>query len=693
MDSLLTIVVFGLTAAAIYAVAASGLVLTFTTSGIFNFAHGAIAMFCAYVYWQLSSPDAWGLPVPVALVLTLVVFAPLMGLFIDRVLMRGLTEAPPTIRLVVPIGLLVALIQLASIIWPPNEVIANLPEFFRGKSIDVAGIAVTYHQIITMAVAVAVAGTLRIVLYNTRIGVAMRGVVDDRELAALNGSNPQTVSTIAWAMGCVLAGVAGVLVAPILRLDQIQLTFLVINAYAAAMVGRLKSLPLTALGALILGLSRETVRMYDANLPDWINVDSVPVIMLFIVLLVVPQQKAELFGGRADKTRMPKPTITEALLASVGLVLVAILIPMVMEGNVFNAVGSGFAIALIALSLVPLTGIAGQISLAPFAFAGIGAMTMHLVSPGGSPLGLLAVVVVCAVVGAVVALPTLKLRGLYLALATMAFALFCEKAIYPNVESFHASPNFPRFAVGGLSLAGDGAYLTFMAVVFSACGVGVTHLRRGPFGRRLQAMKDSPAGSATIGLDVARLRVQAFALSAVIAGIGGVLLAQWRTQAGPSQYALLEGAVPALPTVLMAVVGGIAAVSGAFLGGMLIVMFPIIGETYPFLKNLMIIAPGLAGISLVANPDGAVSQVVQRVTGELERRRQKRLGTLDIDDRQAVGPGALSARLRALIVPPRSAVLPEEIPIGRGTTAEQLAGLDGELGLNWGRCDADPRSA
>ena len=693
MDSLLTIVVFGLTAAAIYAVAASGLVLTYTTSGIFNFAHGAIAMFCAYVYWQLSSPDAWGLPVPVALVLTLVVFAPLMGLIIDRVLMRGLAEAPPTIRLVVPIGLLVALIQLASIIWPPNEVVASLPEFFRGRSIHVADLAVTYHQIITIAVALVVAVVLRVVLYGTRIGVAMRGVVDDRDLAALNGSNPQRISTIAWALGCLLAGVAGILVAPILRLDQIQLTFLVINAYAAAMVGRLKSLPLTALGALILGLARETVRLYDSNLPDWINVDSIPVIMLFVVLLVVPQQKAELFGGRADRTRMPNPSMKEALLASVGVVLVAVLIPQVMEGNVFNAVGSGVAIAIIALSLVPLTGIAGQISLAPFAFAGMGALTMHLVAPGGSPLGLLAVIPVCGVVGALVALPTLKLRGLYLALATMAFALFCEKAIYTNVESFQASPNFPRFAVGGLSLGGDGAYLTFMAVVLCAFGVGVTALRHGPFGRRLQAMKDSPAGSATIGLDVARLKVQAFALSAVIAGVGGVLLAQWRTQAGPSQYALLEGAVPALPTILMAVVGGIASVSGVFVGAMLIVMFPIIGDTYPILKNLMIIAPGLAGISLVANPGGAVSRVTDQVNAEMARRRQKRLGTLDIDDRQAVGPGALSARMRALLVPPRSVVLPEEIPIGRGATAEQLAGLEGELGLNWGRCDADPRSA
>src|SRR5690606_41331712 len=121
-------------------------------------------------------------------------------------------------------------------------------------------------------------------------------------------------------------------------------------------------------------------------------------------------------------------------------------------------------------------------------------------------------------------------------------------------------------------------------------------------------------------------------------------------------------------------------------------MFPIIGTRYPILKNLMIIAPGLAGITLAANPDGAVAQTVRQVNAALERRREKRLGTLDIDDRQATGPGALPARLRALLVPPRPALLPEEIPIGAGTTSEQLAGLDGELGVRWGRCDVDARS-
>lgn len=693
MDEFLVVLVFGLTSAAIYAVAASGLVVTYTTSGIFNFAHGAIAMFCAYGYWQLSSPDAWGLPLPIALFLTLGVLAPFIGVVIDRVLMRNLTSAPPIVQLVVPIGLLVALIQLAAIIWPPAEVVATLPEFFRGERVMVGDVAITYHQLITMATAVVVAIGLRVLLYGTRFGVAMRGVVADRDLAALTGADPRRVSTVAWALGCALAGIAGILVAPILRLDQIQLTFLVINAYAAAMVGRLRSLPLAAVGAIILGISRELVRKYDSSLPDWINVDTVPVLMLFIVLLVVPQEKATLFATGTDRSRVPKPTVTEALLAAGGLVVVAAILPSLMTGNVFQAIGTGLALGVIALSLVPLTGLAGQISLAPLAFAGIGAVVMTLVAPGGSPLGLLAVVVACAVVGALVALPTIRLRGLYLALATMAFALFCEKAVFNNVSSFRSSAEFARFQVGEIGVTSDRAYLIFMAVVFGALGVLVSWMRRGTFGRRLQAMKDSPAACATVGLDTMRLKVEVFALSAAIAGVGGVLLAQWRTQAGPQQFALLEGLTPALPLVLMAVVGGIAAVSGALLGAMLLVIFPIIGDTYPALENLMIIAPGLAGISLAANPDGAVAQTAKQVQAALDRRRERRLGSLDPDGRQATGPGSRLARLNALLLPPRPGTLPEEIPIGGGTTIEQAAILDGELGLRWGRCDGHTRRA
>ena len=157
MNDLLSLLILGLASAAIYAVAASGLVVTYTTSGIFNFAHGAVAMVSAFVYWQLSSPDAWGLPVPLALVLTLFVFAPGLGWAIDRVLMRRLHDASPMIRIVVPIGLLVALIQVATVIWPPGELTASVPLFFAGKSVELGGVVVEYHQLVVFAAAIAVA--------------------------------------------------------------------------------------------------------------------------------------------------------------------------------------------------------------------------------------------------------------------------------------------------------------------------------------------------------------------------------------------------------------------------------------------------------------------------------------------------------------------------------------------------------
>jgi len=673
------ILVLGLVSASIYAVAASGLVVTYTTSGIFNFAHGAVAMTCAFVYWQLSSSDAWGLPVPLALVLTVFVFAPAFGLFIDWLLMRGLDDAAPITRLVIPIGLTVALIQIATVIWPPDTVNASLDFFFPGKSVDIAGVAVTYHQLIVFATAVLVAIGLRLVLYQTRIGVAMRAVVDNRNLAALNGVAPSRVSGFAWGLGFMLAGVAGVLIAPILALDQTQLTLLVINAYAAAMVGRLRSLPLTAVGALILGLTREATSHFQADLPTWINVDTIPAIMLFVVLIVVPQDKAELFGQRKDPMKVPNPSWRAAVLGSVALVAVAFAVPDLVSNKAMLSMGYGLSLAIVALSLVPLTGYAGQISLAPLAFAGIGAVVMSKWGANGEPLALVAVVVICGAVGALVALPALRLKGLYLALATFAFALFCEKAVFPQFTGFsQGAAEIGRLQLGPISTDSDRANMVVLAVAFALLGLMVTALRKGPLGRRLQAMKDSPAACATLGLDTTRLKLQVFALSAAMAGIGGALYGGWRGQVGVEQFSLLQGALPGLPLVLLTVVGGIAAVGGALLGAMLMAVIPLLGEYYPFLKDFMTVLPGLAGISLANNPDGAIAQAVTQVRARLDPDRPDRSLTSKLD------------RMMNLMLPPVQRTHPEAMAVGGSAAASDVAAFDAELGLDWGRCHADP---
>jgi branched-chain amino acid transport system permease protein len=327
-------------------------------------------------------------------------------------------------------------------------------------------------------------------------------------------------------------------------------------------------------------------------------------------------------------------------------------------------------------------GYGGQISLAPLAFAGIGALVMYQWGSDGNPLALILVVAVCAVVGALVALPSLRLKGLYLALSTMAFALFCEKAVFAGVPVFNqGDATYERLHIGPIDTSSNRANLVLMAVVFVLLGLLVTFLRRGPFGRRLQAMKDSPAACATLGLDLTRLKLQVFALSAAIAGLGGALLGGWRGKVGTEQFALLQGALPGLPLVLMAVVGGIAAIAGVLLGAMLYSMFPLIGETYPALQNIMTVLPGLAGITLAANPDGAIAQTADKVRAAWARRRAT---TPDPDRNLAM----------ELLVPGPPAVAPELVLSGAGAlTRGEREAIDAELGLSWGRCHADPRDA
>lgn len=686
-NELLTLLIFSLATASIYAVAASGLVLTYTTSGIFNFAHGAIAMVSAFVYWQLHSPAAWDLPTPVALVLTLGVFAPGFGWLIDRVLMRRLHDASPMIRIVVPIGLMVALIQGASVVWPPNEVNAKLSDFYLGDTVEIAGVAVSYHNLIVMASAVLVAVGLRVLLYRTRTGIAMRGVVESRNLTALNGADPDRLSGLAWALGSALAGLAGILIAPLLSLDQVSLTLLVVNAFAAAVVGRLRSLPLTALGAFILGLLTEVVRTYagtwqlraaglDLDLSTWVTPDTVPVLMLFVALLVVPQDKASVFTQVKDRGRVPNPSLRTAAIAGLVLVAVAWIVPSLMEGNILDAVGTGLGLGIVALSLVPLTGYAGQLSLAPLAFAGLGAVVMVRVGSDGNPLALLAVAAICAIVGVVIALPALRLKGLYLALATLAFARYCELTVFTDLQAETGLDTYSPLHLGSLEASSPRAKLVVMGVAFAVLGVAITHLRRGPFGRRLQALKDSPAACSTLGLNLTLVKVQVFALSAAIAGLGGAFSAIWRGQFDRAQFSLLEGNLPGLPLVLLAVVGGIAAVAGALLGGVLLAVMPQIGATYPSIQSLMTVLPGLAGISLATNPDGAIAQTAQQVGLAWSRFRNK-----DSPPQESV-----SSRVMATLLPPVPGLVPERVGATGPVVPDDLAALDAETGLDWGRC-------
>lgn len=607
MTTFLAFTIVGIATGCIYALTASGLVVTYTTSGIFNFAHGAVGMVCAFTYWELTVQQGW--PQLLGVLVVVGVEAPLIGAVIYLLMMRGLHGTTISTQLVITLGLLLALIGFGNVRWNPTEP-RVVPEFFAGNHVRLFSINVTYHQLTMITVAVLVAIFLRLLLTRTRIGIAMRAVVDDPELAALNGAGPDRVSMASWAIGSMLAGVAGVLLAPIVSLDVLLLTLLVINGYAAAMVGRLRSLPLTFAGGLALGLAESyTIWKLPTDILNKVR-PALPIIFLYIVLLILPQ--ARLSAGRVVSTRrVPRvATFRESVVGAVALVLGAVVVVQFVKGSLLVNFSQGIVFSLIMLSLVLLVGYAGQTSLAQMTFVGLGAFAMGKYFGGASLWGILLAALIAGAVGALAALPALRLQGLYLALSTFAFAQGMSTIFFKNERVFGYGG---RLAVGrphilGISFESDKMFFILLVAVFALAGIGVLAIRRGPFGRRLVAMKDSQAACATLGLNLTFTKLAVFALSAALAGVAGTFYGGVNGQVGPADFEALQSLV----VLLLVSIAGINTVTGALMGGVTFGAF----KSDKLLRllprsmrgNFPFIGAGLGAIGIGRNPNGWTSE-------------------------------------------------------------------------------------
>jgi branched-chain amino acid transport system permease protein len=606
VSTFLALATAGIVSGCVYALTASGLVLTYTTSGVFNFAHGAIGMTAAFTYWELTV--SWGLPALPALLLTVLVLAPLLGCLIERVLLRRVAGARVEVSLTVTVGLLLLLIGTANTLWPPTTP-HRVRAFFLGHQVTVFGVVLTVHQLIIVGSAVAVAAGLWAFLHLSRMGITMRAVVDDRELAALSAASPDRVGMLGFAFGAALAALAGVLLASQVQLNAVTMTLIVINGYAAAVVGRLKSLPLTFVGALALGLLQAMAVGYVTI--DWLSQVQpvIPMVFLFCALLVLPHTRLRTAG--AAPPRAPRvASAPSSILAAAALVAVAGLAAVALPHAQVATVCHGTAVALILLSLVPLTGYGGQVSLCQLSFAGIGAVVMARADGGsGSLWALLAAVAVPAAAGALVALPALRLRGLYLALATLAFAYAMEGAFFGNasVMTNSLSLRVPRPALG-LSLANDRGYLVVVAAAFAVCGCGVLALRRSAIGRRLVAMGDSPTGATTIGIGLGATKLGVFALSAGIAGLGGALLGGEQGAVSNTDF----GLVLSLTLLLLAVIWGIKTVTGVLLAGLFLELGPSLQDALGQVENIVPLLVGLGAIGIGSHQNGVVGSVLNR---------------------------------------------------------------------------------
>lgn len=624
MHDFIIFTIGGLAAAGIYAITASGLTLTYTTTGIFNWAHGAIGMVCAFAYWQMSI--GWGWPTLVSMLVCLFVVAPAIGIAIEAAVMRRLEGVSEASKLVVTLAIALMLLGVAQWIWDPTTYRA-LPPLFNNDTLVLGSIRISYNDVTVLILALVVAIGLRLFLYRTRMGVTMRASVDDRTLTSLNGSSAVANARNAWIIGSMLAALAGILIAPTLTLSASALTLLIVNAYAASVIGRLRSIPMTFVGAIILGLS---IAYSVAYLPQNPYIqgfeNAVPAIILFIALLVLPQSR--LRGHRQLRSRELafRPTWNGTGLFCAGTIVGAIFLATTVSTADLFSLNRMWGLAIVGLSVVPIVGYAGRLSLCQMTFAGIGATMVGHLGAQGNPLSLLAAAGVCAVIGVIVAIPALRLSGIYFALATAAFAITMDNWVFvlPSFNLFghpyapfgSGSLSFAPFRIGSLALNSKTSQFIAGSIAFVILVVIVVALRRSEFGQRLLAMKDSPAACATLGMNGRASLIGVFAFSAALAGVGGGIYGMALGSAAPDVFQFFNGLSVLLVMVIMGITSfGAAGMNGLYQGS------PFFTNVFPSLTQLPLVLVGLGGVGVGTTPNGTIPGSIRPVYLSVARRR------------------------------------------------------------------------
>jgi len=594
--------VLGLFAGSCYALASLGIVLTYRTTGFFNFAYGGEAMFLAFVFWQLR--DRWGISQWIAIPLLLLVIAPLLGLLLEAVF-RTMASRTADVQIVVALGTLAFFTSFVPIVFGPDQ--HQLSSVFSPTwSFKLGGTYVTATQLGTIILAFASGALLWLLLRFTRFGTATRAVVDNRDLTGLIGINAVRVGQGAWIIATIFAAVAGVILSISNNLVIYVIPFLVIYSIAAAVFGRLTSLPLAFVGALALGvIDVELQRFGSSGFLAKLEA-STPYLALFLLLVV--------YGKRLVEVRSSVRTITGAhvignntvryVAGGLGAAVIgAIVLPPVFSDPTIHNLAQAMAYSVVALTVVVLTGWTGQISIAQMSFAGIGAFTAaHIAGTHGGmfPVAVLVGVLIAVPVSLLIGIPSLRLSGLFLALVTFAFALVMDKLVFgsDSISGGITGLNLTAAKLGPVDFESANSQFYLCGTVFVLAALGAVWLRQGPVGRRLQMVRDAPDAAATLGANLTLTKLAVFAGCAALASIGGALLAVTQSTVVPVNF----DSTTSLALLLAVVLGGRSLILGAvFAGGVqLIQLLPLGVNVHKYLP----LGIALSVIMVASEPDG-----------------------------------------------------------------------------------------
>ncbi|MCM2425300.1 ABC transporter permease subunit [Streptomyces sp. RKAG337] len=667
MGDLLGFVLSGLVSGALYALLATGLVLSYSASGLFNFAHGATAYLCALGYYELHSGFGWP-AVPAALLLVVVV-APATGWALDRAMFRKLAKAGETAQIVATIGLLVALpaaglwavelLRDTGVSVQPAENQFGLPGVGPSPARSwqlMDGVGVDSDQLITWITTAVVALGLWVLLRHTTLGLRLRAAVDNRSLTELRGISADRLSSIAWMLSSALAGLAGVLATPLLGLSAHDYTLFLFVSATAAVLGRFASIPLAFAGGLALGVLQNLAAGY-ASFADRITGfrTAVPFFLLFAGLLLMARRQRAAGTAAADVTtpdylagaswarRWGPWTAAAALLA---LAFYTVTTPFWS-----GLLTQGLAISLVFVSFTLVTGLGAMVSLAQATFVTGAALVAGLLMSHGWPFVAAAAVGTCvaAVLGALVALPALRLGGRSLALATLALAFLADQVLFQLgwLRNGDAGWSIPRPVLGPVDLADDRAMGVALIVLLSVVVAALSALRGSATGRAILAVRSAPAAAMASGVSVVRTKLVLFALSAGLAGFGGVMYASYNTRITATDFTALTGLV----WLAVVVAAGLRRPQFAVVAGLVFAVVPHLFQTYVTdSAHLPVILFGLAGLALANDPDGYCAAVSVR----LRRRRAEGAARIErtVEDPPPAAPGRPLAPAPATSRPP-----------------------------------------
>ena len=667
--------ILGLGAGAAYTLLAQGIVLIYRGSGIVNFAHGAIAMFAAF-FCFLTLVEDHGWPVEAAIPAA-VLMAALLGAAIQNGILRFMRTTAPIVRLVATLGVLIVLQGVAGQkLWDTDfhQVDQFLPtrnytlhEWF-GFDGELGRVVVQQDRLILVGIAILLTVVLWAFTRYTKTGLAISASAENERAVSALGWSPNALATVTWAIGGAMAGFAGILLAPNAGLSLTVFTIVVtVSALAVALIGGFKSFPLTLVGGLALGIAESEVLTYSSDISDFLRdtfgiengATGLQRALPFFVIVIVLVVRGKGLPLRSHVNERLPDLGTGVVTRWFFAVTVAVLLLL----NVFafdvtwsTAVYTSLIAGVFILSIIVLTGYAGQLSLAQYAIGGLGALVAsRLVADANWPaeLAFLAGVLSAIVIGAAFAIPALRTRGVNLAVVTLGLGFAVEQVIFNNqffTGDFGSVTTIGRIKVLGWDISTaehPDRFLVVCLVVFVLAAIMVANLRRSGSGRRLIAVRSNERAAASLGISVFSAKLYAFSVAAAIASFGGILLAFKDTTVVYTRFSSFES----INAVGNAVAGGVGWVLGAIFGGNLapggVGSIPL--DWFDLGSWLITIGGVTLIVIVILNPNGIASVVLNDVRGigklrlRLRRRPRReelvdappspvRPATLDVED-------------------------------------------------------------